>query len=318
MTQPELWQGPIVDAHQHFWDPIRNPHPWLKPDVNIPFRYGDYSAIKRRYLPDDYFADAAGHDVRQTVYVETEWDENDPIGETRYAAGLAGEFGVPNAIVAQAWLDRADIGAVLAGQAAFGLVRSVRHKPGGPLRPDDVGSQRTLMSDDRWRRGYALLSRHGLNFDLQTPWWNLKEAVDLARSFPDTTIVLNHAGLPADRSEGGLSGWHMAMAHLAECANVRVKISGIGLAGRPWTVPDNRWIVAEIIAMFGADRAMFASNFPVDSLCASFDTIYTGFKTIAARYSQAEQGKLFAATARETYRLTQAESASKAPISISA
>lgn len=305
MTQLELWQGPIIDAHQHFWDPQRNPHPWLKPGANIPFRYGDYSAIKRRYLPDDYFVDTAGHDVRQTVYVETEWDENDPIGETAYAAGLAKEFDVPNAVVAQAWLDRADIGSVLARQAAFGLVRSVRHKPGGPQRPEDVGIQRTLMSNDRWRQGYALLSRHGLNFDLQTPWWNLEEAVDLARSFPDTTIVLNHAGLPSDRSEGGLSGWHAAMAKLAECANVRVKISGIGLAGRPWTVVDNRWIVEEIIAMFSADRAMFASNFPVDSLCASFDTIYTGFKAIAARYPPGKQAQLFAGTACETYGLSE-------------
>lgn len=313
MTQPELWQGPIVDAHQHFWDPVRNPHPWLKPDANIPFRYGDYSSIKRRYLPAEYFVDTAGHDVRQTVYVETEWDENDPIGETRYATSLAEEFGVPNAIVAQAWLDRPDVGEVLAGQAAFGLVRSVRHKPGGPQRPEDVGAQRTLMSDDRWRRGYALLSRHGLNFDLQTPWWNLAEAVDLARSFPETTIVLNHAGLPSDRSEAGLTGWHAAMAKLAECANVRVKISGIGLAGLPWRVSDNRRIVEEIIAIFGADRAMFASNFPVDSLCASFDTIYTGFKMIAARYSPAEQAKLFAETTCETYSLPQLGAASKAP-----
>lgn len=317
MTQLELWQGPIVDAHQHFWDPLQNPHPWLKRDVNIPFRYGDYSTIKRRYLPDDYFADAAGHDVRETIYVETEWDENDPIGETRYAVGLAREFGVPNAIVAQAWLDRADVSTVLAEQAAFGRVRSVRHKPGGPQRPDDIGAQRTLMSSDRWRQGYALLSRHSLNFDLQTPWWNLEEAVDLARSFPTTTIVLNHAGLPADRSERGLSGWHAAMAELAECENVRVKISGIGRAGRPWTVSDNRWIVEETIAMFGADRAMFASNFPVDSLCASFDTIYTGFKTIAAHYSRGEQARLFAETARETYGLPQPETASRSPISIS-
>jgi predicted TIM-barrel fold metal-dependent hydrolase len=59
----DLWSGPIVDAHQHFWDPIANDHPWLRPDVVIPFRYGDYSAIKRRYLPADYVADAIGHRV---------------------------------------------------------------------------------------------------------------------------------------------------------------------------------------------------------------------------------------------------------------
>jgi predicted TIM-barrel fold metal-dependent hydrolase len=64
-----LWTGPIVDAHQHFWDPFANDHPWLRPDVIIPFRYGDYSAIKRRYLPADYLADAVGHRISETAYV---------------------------------------------------------------------------------------------------------------------------------------------------------------------------------------------------------------------------------------------------------
>jgi predicted TIM-barrel fold metal-dependent hydrolase len=302
VSKSSLWTGPVVDAHQHFWDPTKNHHPWLEPEAKIPFRYGDYSAIKRRYLPDDYFADARGHDVRETVYVETEWDPADPVGESRYATLIAERHGVPNAIVAQAWLDRADAAAVLAGQAAFPLVRSVRHKPGGPASPAEVGAARTLMSDETWRRGYAELERHGLHFDLQTPWWNLDEAIRLARDFPRTLIVLNHAGLPADRSAAGLAGWHAAMGRLAGEPNVRVKISGLGGAGRPWTVDANRWIVEEIIAMFGADRAMFASNFPVDSLCASFDTIFTGFKTIAARYSPDEQSRLFCETARATYR----------------
>ena len=95
------------------------------------------------------------------------------------------------------------------------------------------------------------------------------------------------------------------MARLAEVPNVRVKISGIGLRNRPWSVDDNCWIVEQIVAMFGAYRAMFASNFPVDSLCGSFDTIFSGFKRIAARYSKAEQARLFCETAREVYRTSE-------------
>jgi predicted TIM-barrel fold metal-dependent hydrolase len=296
------WTGPIVDAHQHFWDPLANNHPWLKPGAMIPFRYGDYSAIKRRYLVADYRKDAAGHDVSETVYVETEWDPTTPIEETRYASALAARDGLPNAIVAQAWLDRDDAASVIAKQAAFPLVRSVRHKPGGPATPDAVGTERTLMSDDKWRRGFACLERHGLHFDLQTPWWNLDEAQQLARDFPRVLIILNHAGLPSDRSADGLAGWHAAMARFVEESNVRVKISGLGQKGKPWRVEDNRWIIEEIIAMFGAGRAMFASNFPVDSLCASFDTIYSGFKEIAARYPLADQERLFCATARSVYQ----------------
>ena len=256
MSDENTWTGPVVDAHAHFWDPIANDHPWLRPDVVIQLRYGDYSAIKRRYLPDDYRKDAAGHAVCETVYVETEWDPNTPLDETRYASGLSARYRLPNAIVGQAWLNRDDAATIIAQQAAFPLVRSIRHKPGGPASPNEVGRTRTLMSDDTWRCGFALLERHGLHFDLQTPWWNLDEAITLARDFPRMLIILNHAGLPADRSPERLAGWRVAMARLAEEPNVRVKISGIGLRNRPWGVDDNCWIVA----MFGASRAMFASN----------------------------------------------------------
>ena len=133
MSDENTWTGPVVDAHAHFWDPIANDHPWLRPDVMIPLRYGDYSAIKRPYLPNDYRKDAAGHAVCETVYVETEWDPNTPLDETRYASGLSTRYRLPNAIVGQAWLNRDDAAAIIAGQAAFQLVRSIRHKPEGPV-----------------------------------------------------------------------------------------------------------------------------------------------------------------------------------------
>lgn len=298
-----LYEGPIVDAHQHFWDPQNNPHPWLRPEVNIPFRYGDYNPIKRRYFPEDYLADTAGHNVVQSVYIETEWEPSDPIGETRFVTELAGVAGYPNAVVAQAWLHHANAIEILRAQAAFPLVRSVRHKPGGPERPEDVDKQTTLMSDPAWRSGYDRLADVGLHFDLQTPWWNLREAARLARDFPDTTILLNHTGLPQDRSEAGLAQWREAMALFAQCPNVAVKISGIGVRGVPWTVQANEWIVRQVIDLFGVDRAMFASNFPVDGLCASFDTIFTGFKTIVSDLPEAAQAKLFHDNARRYYRI---------------
>ena len=298
-----LYDGPIVDAHQHFWEPEKNPHPWLKPGVRIPFRYGDYEAIKRRYLPDDYRRDAAPYAIVQSVYIETEWDERDPIGETRYATSVAERFGLPNAIVAQAWLDRADAAEVIAGQAAFPLVRSVRHKPGGPASPDEVGATKTLMSDPGWRAGFARLAPSGLMFDLQTPWWNLDEAAELARDHPDTTIVLNHTGLPAQRDDASLQAWRDAMARFAACPNVRVKVSGIGVPGQAWTPEANGWIVRTAIDLFGADRAMFGSNFPVDGLCASLPEIIDGMRAIVAPLPTAEQEAFFGGTARRVYRL---------------
>lgn len=298
-----IYEGPIVDAHHHFWDPQSNPHPWLRPETNIPFRYGDYNAIKRRYFPEDYLADVAGHNVVRSVYIETEWEPSDPLGETRFITDLARRAGYPNAVVAQAWLHHPNASDVLQAQAAFPLVRSVRHKPGGAERPEDVGMNATLMSDRTWRNGYAQLSDLGLHFDLQTSWWNLNEAARLAGDFPDTTILLNHTGLPSDRSDGGLAGWREAMAQFARCPNVAVKISGIGVRGVAWTVEANEWIVRQVIDLFGIDRVMFASNFPVDGLCASFDTIFSGFKTIVSDLPLSEQSKLFHDNACRLYRI---------------
>src|SRR5262245_19068111 len=112
----------IIDAHHHFWDPQRNYHPWLRDQPPIPFRYGDYSAINRRYLADDYRRDAARYDIAGSVYVETEWDPTDPIGEMTYVAGLRRESGLPSVAVGQAWLDRDDAGAVLERLSAFDFV----------------------------------------------------------------------------------------------------------------------------------------------------------------------------------------------------
>ena len=282
---------PIVDAHQHFWDPRVNYHPWLCDEPPIPFRYGDYRALRRPYLPADYLSDAGPCHIIATVYVETEWDPRDPIGEMNYVEGMRREAGLPTVAVAQAWLDRDDVAAVLERQAAFPFVRSIRHKPRANLSPADGAPGG--MTDPRWGAGFALLGRNGLRFDLQTPWWHLPEAAALARRFPQTTIILNHTGLPSDRSPDGIAGWRRAMATLAACPNAAVKISGLGVPGTPWTVAANREIVLTTIDLFGVDRCMFASNFPVDGLCGTFDAIFSGFREMVRDFTPGERAQLF-------------------------
>ena len=273
-----------------------------------------HGALRRDYLPADYRADVGGHRVVGTVYVETEWDPADPLGETRWVERLAGREGLPTAVVAQARLDGDGVEEIVARQAACPLVRGIRHKPKAAPSPETVvpGSPGS-MGDPRWRSGYARLARHGLSFDLQAPWWHLREAASLARAFPDTLIILNHTGLPADRSPQGLRRWRDAMAALAAEPNVAVKISGLGVPGQPWTAESNRDVVLRTIDLFGVDRAMFASNFPVDGLVASFDTIYRGFKAIVRDFSPADRRRLFHDNAVRVYRLQGFGSAHPAP-----
>ena len=240
----------------------------------------------------------------KTVHVETEWDPADPVGETHWLQEVIEATGFPHAIVAQARLDRDDVEAVMAGHAALARVRGIRHKPHAAAAPDRAqpGAPGS-MGDPIWRRGYALLARYGLSFDLQTPWWHLAEAAALARDFPQTQIILNHTGLPSDRSAAGLAGWREAMRTLAKEPNVACKISGLGQPGRPWTVESNRPVVLDAIEIFGVERCMFASNFPVDSLVAGFDTIFDGFKTIVAGLGATKQAALFHDNAVRFYRL---------------
>lgn len=292
---------PLVDAHQHFWDPTRHYYPWLCDEPPIPFRYGDYSAIRRPYLPQHYLADAQSLQIAKTVYVETEWDPANPLGEMRYVDELRRTTGYPTVAIAQAWLDRPDCATVLAAHARWPFVRGIRHKPrANPRAIDDAPGG---MTDAAWRAGYAHLAPNGLHFELQTPWWHLHEAAQLARDFPATQIVLNHTGLPADRSATGIAGWKAAMQAIAACPNVAVKISGIGQAGLPWTVDANRPIVLATIEMFGVSRCMFASNFPVDSVCADFQTILSGFDTIVSAFSEDDRRALFHDNAVRIYRM---------------
>lgn len=288
---------PIVDAHHHFWD-LRNPHPWLTRTPRIPFRYGDYEAICKNFLPEDYARARAAHRVLRHVTMEGEWTPDDPLGEARWMLALAQACGKPQALAAQIWLDRDDAEDLMRAYAEpplRGFVPSVRHKPRSVGREAYSDGWRApgSMCCPAWRDGYALLARYGLMFELQTPWWHMAEAAELARDFPATTIIVNHAGLPGVRDAETLRQWRAAMALLAPCANVRVKISGLGVRGAPWTAATQAPVVEALIADFGVERCLFASNYPVDALVARLDEIWQGFKTLTRRLSSEQRLALF-------------------------
>ncbi len=300
---------PIVDAHAHFWDLDAHYYPWLCDPEPIPFRYGDYSAIRHSYLPEDQRRDSRDFNVAGLVHIEAEHDPKDPLGETRWLSDLATSSGLPSACVCQARLDRGDVAEVLTAQAAFPLVRGIRHKPAAASDPRDAARGAPgSMDNAAWRRGYALLSRFGLSFDLQTPYWHMDAAAELAADFPETQIVINHTALPADRSAEGLAAWRAALEGVAAHANVALKISGLGLPGRAWTPADNGPVVRDAVAIFGTARCLFASNFPVDSLVADYRTIYSGFREITADFPPGDIDKLFHDNALRIYRLNQEKS----------
>jgi predicted TIM-barrel fold metal-dependent hydrolase len=295
---------PIVDAHQHFWDPGAGRYPWLSTDPLPVFRYGDYAGLPRRYLPDDFRRDATGHRVVATVHMEAEREVADEVGETRWLAGLRKEHGLPTVAVGHARFEAPAVDEVLAGHAAFDFVRGIRQKPAAAARPDEARRGAAgSMDDPAWRRGYALLEGHRLHFDVQTPWWHLDAAADLVRDFPRIPIVINHTALPADRSALALAAWRRALETAAAQPNVALKISGLGQADKSWPHDSNRHVVRDAIAIFGAERCMFASNFPVDGLCVAYRALFDAFKAFVADLPGDRRRALFHDNAVRVYRI---------------
>lgn len=290
----------IIDSHHHFWDPKRNYYPWLCDRPQVPFRYGDYAPICDRFMLDEY--DIASHEwnIIASVTMEGEWDPTDPIGEALWMQELANETGRPSAHSAQIWLDQENLEKVLTTYDQLPLVRSVRHKPRSNRAP---GGPPGGMTDMAFREGVKRVSDHGLLFELQTPWWHLLEAEELLNAAPELNIILNHAGLPSDRSGKGISQWKAAIKRFSEFPNTFVKISGLGLPNRPWKIEENIDIIHYCIDVFGSERAMFASNFPVDGLCGSFNDIFSGFLSAVKDRPPKECSRLFSGTAAAVYQL---------------
>ncbi|MBU2535375.1 MAG: amidohydrolase family protein, partial [Chloroflexi bacterium] len=203
--------------------------------------------------------------------------------------------------------------------------RGIRHINAWDASPDIVSTRKPpqgLLLDPKFREGFACLKKHDLSFDAWLYHPQLTELVDLARAFPDITIILNHiggllgTGPYAGKSAEVFHDWQREIAALAACPNVFVKLGGLGMprSGFGWheqTTPPNSTELAETmgpyyrycIEQFGVDRCMFESNFPVDKISYSYTVLWNAFKHISEGFTPQERGALFHDTAVKVYRL---------------
>ena len=296
----------IVDAHHHLWDLDKLHYPWLVEPIDHPV--GDYAAIRRSYRIADLLDDAANQPLIKSVHLQAEVDHGDPVAETAWLQSVADDpasRGLPNGIVAYADLAAADADEVLARHCAHANMRGIRymlnydaHAPRFCFAP-----RGDLMEDAAWRAGYARLRAHDLTFDMQLWWPQMIDAARLAADFSDIQVILNHTGMPRRRDSEYVAGWRHGMHQLAAQPNVAVKISGLGMFDRDWTTDTIRLFVEDTIELFGVERCMFASNFPVDKLMSDYNKIWNAFDAITASYSEAERAKLFHDNAVGFYRL---------------
>lgn len=294
----------IVDPHVHLWDLSRARYAWLQDDPLPNNPAGDMTSIAHRnYGLADYRADAAGWRVDKIVHVECGLPRGEQLAETDWLQGLAGDGGFPQGIVAGADLTDPDLDALLEGHAARPNVRGIRQIVCWHADPAKTYADRDLLRDPAWTAGFAKLRRHGLSFDLQLYPSQMASAGILAARHPDTPLIVNHAGLPTDRDPAGMTRWREGLRLLASHPQVSIKISGLGITDRAWSPQSIRPVVLECIEAFGVERAMFASDFPVDKVHGDFDAVFAAFDAVTAGFSPDERDRLFAGNAEAVYRI---------------
>lgn len=321
ILEPDL---PIIDSHHHLWG---------RPD--------------ERYLIDEYRADAqSGHNIKASVFIDcgafyrkSGPDLLAPVGEVEFANGVAamaasgscGSTLICAGIVSSADLSiGAGVAQVLDAQIAAGggRFRGIRvitkWDADEELNNGRYIVPRGLMQDRDFRAGFAMLAPRELSFDAMIYHPQIPELAELARAFPDTTIVVNHIGgllawtrsyLP--RKAEAIAQWRASMAELAKCPNVFVKLGGLGMPylGLGFDKLDapassaqlaQSWgpLFAHCIDAFGPGRCMFESNFPPDRDSVDFPVIWNAFKRVAAGCSADEKRALFYGAAAKAYRLS--------------
>lgn len=311
---------PIIDAHHHLWDRPGN-----------------------RYLAGDLLMDIAesGHNIIGTVYVQAFEayrrdgpEEMAPVGETEFALACGSEAASEDANLCAGIVGFADLTRGVAAravleahmQAGGGRFRGIRQitawDPDQTIANPTYGVPSGMLGETAFREGFACLAPLGLSFDAWLYHPQIPDVVDLAQSFPDTTIVLNHAGGPlginayADARKAVFAAWRVAMAELAACPNVFVKLgglamrlNGLGLHDReqPPTSEEMAAAIAPFVLaaidLFGVERCLFESNFPVDKGSCSYGVFWNACKRLTAEFSESEQQALFRGTAETVYRL---------------
>lgn len=265
----------LIDAHHHLWalDGSVN-YPWLEEHPVSNFFLGDYKAIRQPFLTSDLKGlIPAGYHIAGSVHCEAEAHRSHAIRETNWITSTHTQHELPTAHVGWADFGSPECAKQLDAQMASPLFRGVRVKPVTATTPDmakHVRGDNGSLQDRQWCKGLTLLEGRDLSWDLRVPAWHLTHAADTLEAFPQLRVILNHTGLPWDRTSQGLSTWRAGMRALADNPNVAVKLSELGTPWHPWNPQANRELLCETIALFGPTRCLFASNFPVSSLAISY------------------------------------------------
>ncbi len=292
---------PIIDAHHHIWRVAKVP--WLN-GPQLPRIFGDYGALRRDYPVSELLADMQSSNVVKSVYIQINVAPGAEVEEVEWVQSVADESGFPHGIIGYADLAAPDVAATLDRQLACANLRGIRQQLHWHEKPlYRFASRPDLMNDAVWRAGLRELERRGLLFELQVFASQMMDAAKLAQDFPGVTFVLLHAGMLEDRSAAGLAAWCKGMRALAACTNVVVKLSGLGTFEHQCSVALWQPVVGETVEMFGPERCLYGSNYPIEKLWTSYENIVAVMQECLSGLPRSAQRAIFFDNALRVYRL---------------
>jgi L-fuconolactonase len=274
----------MIDSHQHFWQVGRFDYPWMTSDLGV---------LYRDYLPDDLAPILARHGIAKTVLVQA----SNSVAESRWLLELADANSFIAGIVGWVDLMSTEIDAQLDKLCAHPKFKGVRHLV--ESEPNDDW----LIRPSVWS-GLQKLCKRGLSYDLLVHTRHLQYVSKVAERCPDLNLVIDHmAKPPIARNE--FDEWARALKPLAHYPNIHCKLSGLVTEAnwRSWQTDDLRPYVEYALELFGADRMMFGSDYPVCLLAASYDLVLDSFQELLKELSDSDRDKIFSQNAATFYRL---------------
>jgi predicted TIM-barrel fold metal-dependent hydrolase len=292
---------PIVDAHHHIWR--RKDLPWLDGPMQ-PRIFGPYEAIRRDYPIREFLSDVAGSNVVKSVYVQANWAKDRFEDEVAYVQQAADETGFPQAIVGYADFLVPDVRPQLDRLTKYRGMRGLRMQLQWHENPQyRFASGPDLARDPVLQKNVGRLADYGWSFDLQVFTGQMYGAAELAASAPKVTFILQHAGMLEDLSPAGWDKWRAGMRKLAAGTNMVSKLSALGTFIHKNDPQHIAAIVRETVGIFGAERCLFGSNFPVEKLWTEYAPLVAAFRAAVEPLGAKAESAALHDTAVRVYRL---------------